>query len=177
MLRIISDGNRCQPTAGRERFPERGLHLIDIENLAGGAKPSLEQIRDVQGTYAGRLTFGALDQVVVASGPPTLLSAALGWPHARYRVRSGRDGADLELLDVLLYEKVAARFTRVVIGSGDGTFARAAASLAAAGVQVIVVSRRGSLSSRLAFEASEVVYLDTPNLATAAAHQHKPQAA
>jgi NYN domain-containing protein len=168
MLRMISDGNRCRPTLGRERFPERALHLIDIENLAGGAKPNFEQIRDVQGIYADRLRFGALDQVVIASNPHALLSVALGWPHARYRVGYGRDGADLELLDVLLSEKVAARFTRVIIGSGDGAFARAAASLAAAGVQVIVVSRRGSLSARLAFAASEVIYLDTANSATAA---------
>lgn len=175
MLRMISASNRCQPADGRERFPERGLHLIDIENLAGGGKPSFEQIRVVQGIYVGHVTFGVMDQVVVASSHLTLLSAALGWPHARYRIRSGPDGADLELLDVLLYEKVAARFTRVVIGSGDGAFARAAASLAAAGVQVIVVSRPDSLSSRLAFAASEVIYLRAAQSATGAAHQ--PQAA
>jgi NYN domain len=148
----------------RDQFPERGLHLIDIENLSGGSKPSLEQIRIVQGSYADRLTLGALDQVVVASSHLTLLSAALGWPHARYRVRSGPDGADLELLDVLLYERVAARFTHVIIGSGDGGFTRAAAALAAAGVRVTVVSRRDSLSARLALAASEVIYLDAPRV-------------
>jgi len=166
---MVSGSNRCLPASGREWFPERGLHLIDIENLAGAARPSFEQIRGVQGSYACRLAFGALDQVVVASSHLTLLSAALGWPHARYRMRSGRDGADLELLDILQYEKVAARFTRVIIGSGDGAFARAAARLAAAGVQVIVVSRRDSLSARLAIAASEVIYLDTAQSATAAA--------
>jgi hypothetical protein len=171
MLRMISGSNRCGPTDRRKRFPERGLHLIDIENLAGVGKPSFEQIRVVQGIYVGHVTFGACDQVVVASSHLTLLSAALGWPHARYRIRSGPDGADLELLDILLYEKVAARFTSVVIGSGDGAFARAAASLAVAGVQVIVVSRPDSLSSRLAFAASEVIYLDTPRSVTGAAHQ------
>ncbi len=148
----------------RDQFPERGLHLIDIENLSGGSKPSLEQIRIVQGSYVDRLRLGALDQVVVASSHLTLLSAALGWPHARYRVRSGPDGADLELLDVLLYERVAARFTHVIIGSGDGGFTRAAAALAAAGVRVTVVSRRDSLSARLALAASEVIYLDAPRV-------------
>jgi hypothetical protein len=161
MLRMVS--------GSRQRFPERGLHLIDIENLAGTGKPSFDQILAVQCIYAGCLTFGALDQVVVASSHLTLLSAALGWPHARYRIRSGPDGADLELLDILEYEKVAARFTRVIIGSGDGVFARAAASLAAAGVQVIVVSRRDSLSARLAVAAGEVVYLDTGQSAAIAA--------
>lgn len=177
MLKVISSGNRRQPAGVREWFPERGLHLIDIENLSGCSKPSLEQIRDVQGSYAGHLAFGALDQVVIASSHLTLLSAALGWPHARYRVRSGRHGADLELLDVLTYEKVATRFTRVIIGSGDGAFARAAASLAAAGVQVSVVSRRDSLSARLALTASKVVYLDAAGSVTTAADRLKPQAA
>src|SRR5271154_474160 len=161
MLRMISGGNGYQGAGGRKLFPERGLHVIDIENLAGGGKPSFEEIRGVQGSYAGHLTVGTLDQVVVASSHLTLLSAALGWPHARYRIRSGPNGADLELLDVLLHEQIAARFTRVIIGSGDGAFARAAASLAAAGVQVTVVSRRDSLSARLAFAAGEVIYLDT----------------
>jgi hypothetical protein len=169
MLRLLSDGRRCQPGEGWGRFPERALHLIDIENLAGAGKPSFEQICDVQGTYAASLGFGALDQVVVASSHLTLLNAALGWPHARYRIRSGPDGADLELLSVLWHERVAARFSRVIIGSGDGVFARAAASLGAAGVRVTVVSRRDSLSSRLAFAAGEVVYLDTLPAATAAA--------
>jgi hypothetical protein len=168
MLRVISGGNRCKPAGGREWFPERGLHLIDIENLTGGSKPSIEQVRDVQGSYAGHLTFGDLDQVVIASSHLTLLSAALGWPHARYRIRSGPDGADLELLDVLTHEKVAARFTRLIVGSGDGAFARAVASLTAAGVQVTVVSRRDSLSARLAYAASEVIYLDPLRSATAA---------
>ena len=153
----------------RERFPERGLHLIDIENLAGDGQPSLHQIRAVQDNYARCLTFSRLDQVVVASSHRTLLSAALGWPRARYRIRSGPNGADLELLDVLAYEKVAERFGRVIIGSGDGAFARSAASLTAAGVRVIVVSRRRSLSSRLAIAANEVIYLDTARPATAAA--------
>jgi hypothetical protein len=174
MLRVISDGNRY-PAGGRERFPERGLHLIDIENLAGGSKPSYEQIRGVRGRYAGHLTFGDLDQVVVASSHLTLLTAARGWPHARYRVRSGPDGADLELLDVILHEEVAARFTHVILGSGDGAFARAAAGLAAAGVRVTVVSRRDSLSSRLAFAASEVIYLDLPRCA--GGYRPKPKAA
>ena len=169
MLKVISGSNRCRPASGRERFPERGLHVIDIENLAGDGKPSFDQIRAVQDSYASRLMFSALDQVVVASSHLTLLNAALAWPHARYRIRSGPDGADLELLDVLEYEEVAARFARVIIGSGDGAFARAAASLAAAGVRVIVVSRRGSLSARLAIAANEVIYLDTVRAATAAA--------
>jgi NYN domain len=168
MLRMISGGRCCQPAGAKAKFPDRGLHAVDIENLAGAALPSLAQVREVQGLYAECLALGALDQVVIASSHLTLLNAAHGWPHARYRVRSGPDGADLELLDVLLCENVAARFAHVVIGSGDGAFARAAASLTAAGVWITVVSRRRSLSPQLALVADEVIYLDALQPVTAA---------
>src|SRR5438552_129707 len=119
MFSTSSRARYGQPLAARGRFPERRLHLVDIENLVGAAAPSPGQVREVQGHYAERLAFGAVDQVVIASSHLTLVNAALGWPHARYRVRSGPDGADLELLDVLLHESVTARFTHVAIGSGD----------------------------------------------------------
>jgi hypothetical protein len=157
---MISGGMSCQPADGRGRFPERRLHLIDIENLAGASMPSLSQVREVQGLYGAHLTFGALDQVVVASSHLTLLNAALGWPHARYRIRSGPDGADLELLDVLLCENVATRFTHVAIGSGDGIFSSAAEALTNAGLRVTVVSRRRALSWQLYRAVAEVIYLD-----------------
>lgn len=177
MLTMISGAEHRQPAAARSRFPERRLHLVDIENLAGAPVPGLGRIRQVQGLYAKRLPFGAADQVVIASSHLTLLNAALGWPHARYRVRSGPDGADLELLDVLFCENVAARFTHVAIGSGDGVFASAAASLAAAGIWVTAVSRRRSLSPRLALAAQEVLYLDAMQPVTTAMSEPSPEAA
>jgi hypothetical protein len=108
------------------------------------------------------MAVGVADQVIMASNHLALVDAALGWPHARYRVRSGPHGADLELLDVIEYENVATRFTHVVIGSGDGAFGRAVEGLSAGGVWVTVVSRRGSLSPSLARAASNVIYLDAP---------------
>jgi hypothetical protein len=169
MLRTISEGEDPQRVSTRCRFPARRLHLIDIENLVGNRLPSLGQIREVQGVYAERLGIGAIDQVVIASSHLTLLNAALGWPNARYKVRSGPDGADLELLDVMAYEGVAARFTHVAIGSGDGAFASAAASLAASSIWVTVVSRRRGLSARLELAAHDVVFIDPekPTVGTA----------
>ena len=101
MLRTISGDEGPRRAGARRRFPARRLHLVDIENLAGSSRPSLGQVRQAQGLYADCLAFGAMDQVEVASSHLTLLNAALGWPQARYRVRSGPDGADLALLDVL----------------------------------------------------------------------------
>lgn len=160
MLRLISGDRDPQWAAARCRFPARRLHLIDIENLAGESLPSLSQVRQARELYADRLALGAMDQVEVASSHLTLLNAALGWPHAHYRVRSGPDGADLALLDVLQNENVARRFTHVTIGSGDHLFAEEAARLAAQGIWMTVVSRQCSLSSRLALAAREVIFLD-----------------
>ena len=151
----------------RRRFPARTLHVVDIENLAGAAIPSLGQVTEIQGLYLAHLAFGADDQVVMAANHLALLNAALGWPHARYRVRSGKDGADLELIDVLEHENVAARFSHVVIGSGDGGFSQSAASLAARGIRITVVSRWGSLAYELAKVAVDVIYLDGPLTAAA----------
>jgi hypothetical protein len=148
-------------TSSRCRFPARRLHLIDIENLTAGPRPSLGEVRRALDRYTGRLAFGALDQVEVASSHLSLVNAALGWPDAHYRIRSGPDGADLALLDVLRHENVAARFSDVAIGSGDHLFAEEAARLAAQGVRVTVVSRRRSLSPRLALAAHQVIFLDT----------------
>lgn len=163
----MSKSGHGRLAVSRRRFPVRRLHLVDIENLAGAAIPSLTQVMEVQGRYAQRMAFGADDQVVMASSHLGLVNAALGWPHARYRVRSGPDGADQELLDVLMHENVAARFTHVAIGSGDGVFGRAARALATGGVWITVVSRQGSLSPRLAHAARDVIYLDTPRRETA----------
>ena len=160
MLRTISGDKGPQRAGARRRFPARRLHLVDIENLAGDSLPNLNQVRQAHGLYADCLAFGAMDQVEVASSHLTLLNAALGWPHAHYRVRSGPDGADLALLDVLRHENVAQRFTHVAIGSGDHLFAEQAAHLAAQGIWVTVVSRRRSLSRQLELAAREVVFLD-----------------
>jgi hypothetical protein len=151
----------------RWRFPDRALHVVDIENLAGAAVPSLDLVSAVQVRYLACLGFGADDQVVLAASHLALLNAGLGWPHARYRVRSGKNGADRELIDVLEHENVAARFSHVVIGSGDGLFGDTAASLAARGVYITVVSRRGSLAQALARVARDVIYLDGPLTAVA----------
>jgi hypothetical protein len=161
MLEVISGGKHRQAAVARRQFPARRLHLVDIENLAGDSLPSLGQVREAQDLYTGCLGIGANDQVVIASSHLTWLNAALGWPGARYRVRSGPDGADLELLDVLRYENIAGRFTHVSIGSGDGIFASAAEGLAAAGVWVTAVSRRWALSWRLQRAVAEVIYLDS----------------
>jgi hypothetical protein len=158
----VSKARPLRKASFRWRFPDRALHVVDIENLAGAAIPSLDLVNEVQLRYLARLGFGADDHVVLATSHLGLLNAGLGWPHARHLVRSGKDGADLELIDVLEHENVDTRFRHVVIGSGDGGFSQAAADLAARGILVTVVSRWGSLAQTLASAAGEVIYLDAP---------------
>jgi hypothetical protein len=121
-------------------------------------------VSEVRRQYVDRLGIGPGDQVVMAACHRGLMEAALGWPDARYRVRSGRDGADLELLDVLEHEDIAARFEHVVLASGDGIFGHTVAKLTARGVRVTVMSHQARLSQQLAQVASDVVYLDSPQV-------------
>jgi hypothetical protein len=158
----------------RRPFPARTLHLVDIENLAGTGLPAEWEVAVIRQVYAARVGIGKMDQVVIGCNHKALPSAGLGWPGARYLVRSGPDGADTELLAVISGENVAARFTDVVIGSGDGAFTRAAAALAAAGPQVTVVSRRTGLARTLRLAVQNVIYLDPPTGGAAAA---RPDAA
>jgi hypothetical protein len=147
----------------RPAYPARALHLVDIENLAGSASPDPGQVRELHRLYHRQVGPGAMDQVVVASSHLMIRNAGDCWPGARYLLRSGPDGADLELLAVIERERVAERFASVMIASGDGIFTAAAVRLAAAGCQVTVISRRATLSKRLALAAaSNVIYLDPP---------------
>src|SRR6266852_8631406 len=104
----VSAVRRLPRTRFRWRFPDRALHVVDIENLVGTAVPTLHRVSQVQGQYLSCLRFGADDQVVLAASHLGLLNAGLGWPHARYRVRFVKGGAVLERFDVLEHENVAA---------------------------------------------------------------------
>ena len=143
------------------RLSERRLHVVDIENLAGTGRPDIGAVAQLRAKYTEVVGVSSGDHVVVACNPSCLVDVGAGWGlrRARYRVGSGHNGADLELLDVLECESVGERFTEVVIASGDGIFASAAAHLSWAGCGVTVVSRRRSLSAKLAIAAQRVIYL------------------
>jgi hypothetical protein len=139
----------------------RVLHLVDVENLAGAADFSQIDAARIHQAYAQVAPRGAIDQVVLATSHHAALPAWRAWPEsARRLVRSGPNGADLALLQVLECESVASRFAHVVVGSGDGIFAFEAARLQAAGIRVTVVTRRGALSRRLRFAVRDVRYID-----------------
>lgn len=116
--------------------------------------------------YHKRVGFDASDQVIVGCNHLAFRQAGFNWPGVRHLVRSGENGADLALLDVIRHEHVAERFSHVVIASGDGIFAGEAAELVEAGCHLTVASRRDALSRRLRLVAHRIIYLDPPELQT-----------
>ena len=139
----------------------RTLILVDIENLACDPRPQVAKVESIRTALCRLGLGGSTDQVVTACNHGAALTVAAGWPCARHLVRSGPDGADEALLDIALNEDVARRFDRVVLATGDGAFAPAAAALAAA-VTVVAVSHRHTLSARLRLAVHEVWFLDSP---------------
>lgn len=141
----------------------RTLAVIDIENLCGGPE-------NVDGLH--RYVRYLYDQTscdtwlpVVASSTHTVVQCPdlwWAWRDARRLHRSGPDGADLELVEVLS-GPLAARCQHVEIWSGDHIFSDAARQLRSHGTRVTVRAARGTLARQLR-ESATFVY-ELPQLA------------
>ena len=148
-------------------FPDRTMHIVDIENLVGSAVCGPIDVSDVCVRYRATSGFKVGDLVTVASSPFAAVQGAQyawedGWGgRPEWKLRGGEHGADLELLDSLRPADIVPRFGRVVIGSGDGIFARSCLDLWKAGVDVTVVARNASsLSARTCAYAIDIRLLD-----------------
>lgn len=138
----------------------RRLVVVDIENVAGGAVVTQAMADWARTVVETALHVAAGEQVVIGTSHVGLFNAKDSWPSARVKARSGENGADLELLDVLATERVEDRFDEVALVSGDGLFTDVVAHLGRCGVKVTVVSWKTSMSARLRLAAGCVVYLD-----------------
>ncbi|MDQ3483966.1 MAG: NYN domain-containing protein [Actinomycetota bacterium] len=147
----------------RQRHPQRALHLIDIENLLGEPRPVADSVRRARSAYETHVLVGEHDLVVVACNHGCALDVGLAYSDARLVVRSGHDGADLALLDVLSEHDLRDRFDAVVVASGDGIFAEAVAALGGMGLAALVVARPESLSRMLRLAAGGRVVAFDPN--------------
>ena len=139
---------------------QRRLHLIDVENLAGTPTPSRDRILRCRQRYLELIRPQAGDHCVIACSHHAGPVVSLAWSDARHIWRSGQDGADLALIDVLTGESVADRFAAVILASGDWLFAAPVAQLGTHGIPVTVVANRGSLSRQLALAAGRVLLFD-----------------
>lgn len=147
----------------------RQLILIDIENLTGTPSPTCDDVEMAKAAL--RLVVPEFDtaQHIVACSHHAARTVAFAFQTARHLWRSGPNGADLALLDVLENERVDERFERVTICSGDGIFAASAAWLAKADVDVTVISLPGHLAARLELAARYITFLPSVAPAFAAA--------
>jgi hypothetical protein len=135
----------------------RTLHLVDLENLMRGPVHDISAIAYALREYRMAAAVSSTDHVVLAVNPALAVDAGRAWPGARLRIGGGPDGADEALLhDVSDRQWVAERYDRVVIGSGDGIFAFAAAEFQSLGIAVGVVAPEHGVSHRLRRYASFV---------------------
>lgn len=154
---------RAVHTRGLVRWDERGrrrLVLVDVENLVGGAVVTAAQAWGARRLLEQAMPDRPGDQVILGVSHASVLESGLAWGESVRRVvRSGENGADLALLQVLEEERVADRFGEVVVVSGDGIFTDAVSRLGAAGVGVTVVAHADGCAKRLSFAAGRTVYL------------------
>lgn len=136
----------------------RRLILIDIENLVGSPTPTSLEVEVVMAALVGLPGFNEAHRVVACSHRAAQ-AVAFACKTERQQWRSGPDGADLALLEILETEHVDDRFESVTICSGDGIFAPSVARLAKNGVNTTVVAPKGHLAARLKLAARHVTYL------------------
>src|SRR5262245_16169905 len=117
-------------------FNRRRIHLVDLENVAGNGHMTEADARRVRGVYLATGLVAPGDHVVVGVSHHNLLAAGYGWADARVVVRSGRDGADLALQEVMATENLHQRFGSGILVTGDGGFAHSVATLIGLGLQV-----------------------------------------
>lgn len=126
-------------------YQPRELHLLDIENLLGGSRFLVADVEALKPTYLAISDSTATAQFFVgASANDSCLNGRVGWGQGRATFAPGADGAERSLVATVPMT-YAARFDRVVIGSGDGFFTSYAAMLRASGTRVTVVCRERSL--------------------------------
>lgn len=147
---------------GRRRHLPAGrtLHLVDLENLAGGSSAGAADVDDAFARYERVVRFGRGDHRIVACGRQLAYAAKDRWRGALVKAAHGVDGADRVLLAEAAPEFVCGRYDRVVVASGDHGFVPLVVALDGLGVDVCVVSRRDALARRLREAAPLVWYLD-----------------
>ena len=149
------------------------IHLIDIENLAGGPRAGVLAFYQALECYRYTGPVASGDRVVIGASPQVGRQVKplirCFWPSAELYTRGGPNGADIALIEqVNNVRSIAARFDRIIIGSGDSDFAPVVRVYIARGLAVDVASRQGSLSPKLEDAAGDVWYFPGDDLGLAA---------
>ena len=140
-------GNQMNKKTIKGIKAKRSIHLVDIENLCVTGDLTVDLVADIRAAYLAQLQPSADDLFVVAASHHNIEAAAFGWPGGFHGFRSGKDGADIILAQMMLEDDLADRFETVFLASGDGGLAPFSSSLRAKGCQIQIVSRIESVSS------------------------------
>lgn len=134
----------------------RKLHIVDIENLAGGESLNAYQrlVMYLEQVYSRG------DLVFIASNRHIWKALAWDIPVGHKYIVSGlsKNAADNKLLTVIGEADLSA-ISEVVIGSGDHIFADTIPALRMQGLKVTVVGNRHSLSNALRIACNEAITL------------------
>lgn len=141
---------------------KRTLCVVDVENCASTSDLSLERALRVH--EAIRIAVPDAIMHVVGCSHRNAAATRFAFDRSRLVVRSGINGADLALIDVLNTEDVEKRFCRVVVASGDHIFVPSIKRLQQAGVEVEALAIKGQISRELARTCATVRYLSVADL-------------
>ncbi|MGP5623196.1 NYN domain-containing protein [Candidatus Corynebacterium faecigallinarum] len=145
------------------KLAPRSIHFLDLENLCDHAVLTEQLVEDTLADYIRTVGIGDSDQVIIATNSH---NAAVGYLAANRMLNArflppgtGRDAADLALIDAIDHTPNLNSFATVVIGSGDHIFAFALARLATHGITATAVSRVRALSAQVRLAAHSVIRL------------------
>jgi hypothetical protein len=139
----------------------RTLYVIDVENMACSCHITTADVAKIRTRIHSTVEPRRGDHTVIAASHHNAPAAYFGWAGtARRLARSGKDGADTALLEVIADTAwVANHYDRVVLASGDHAFTYAVAALKAAGVHVIVIPPDTGFSTRMRLVAGTDIAL------------------
>jgi hypothetical protein len=150
---------------------------VDIENLLN-QPPKLvtgDQAARVFWQYLETADWQSGDSVVIASNPELMsrMMFQLADIPCRKLCAWGESAAD-RLLLAAVPNHVEARYTRVVVGSGDHIFSALINQLSGSKVRTLVIAGAGSTSWQLYSGADEVCRLRSPSVTTSHRSAERP---
>ena len=139
---------------------QRSLAVIDIENLLADTNPTPELIRLVEREFLLAADLSSSSQKIVACSHHVAGRIVGAWQSpCKFEWRSGRNGADLALIDYVNGLHNLNEFGSIVIASGDSVFTNLAKQLRDQGYFVHVIARKRCLSRSLQNAANLVTFL------------------
>lgn len=140
----------------------RTYHFIDMENLVGKPHCTEAEVETAFRQYLDCADVRETDPVIVATSHHNQCAIAFGVRSARdariLPARSGKNGADLALIEEINNYIFRPGLDNVSLGSGDGIFAFSMSRLKREGVNTRVVGNEDSVAHEL-WKASNSVSL------------------